>query len=35
MYLIILLITVASKSAFTCSKLAMETLEQNVKYVQS
>ena len=24
-----------SQSAFTCSKLAIETLEQGVKYVQS
>ena len=26
---------VATQSAFTCSKLAIETLEQGVKYVQS
>ena len=25
----------ASQSAFTCSKLIIETLEQGVKYVQS
>ena len=26
---------VDTKSAFTCSKLTLETLEQGVKYVQS
>ena len=29
------LVFVCSKQAFTCSKLAIETLEQGVKYVES
>ena len=27
--------SIATQSAFTCSKLTIETLEQGVKYVQS
>ena len=34
-YILIHLVYIAAQSAFTCSNLKIETLEQRVKYVQS
>ena len=34
-YLVILMHVILSQSAFICSKLTIETLEQGVKYIQS